>query len=136
MSGSIDKLRSALDATPFAQYIGLVIEQQDGAMLAKLPFSMHLVGNPAVPSLHGGVLGSLLQLTAASQLLLRLDTPRLPKMFGITIQYLRPGRLIDTHARATITSCGRRFASANVVAYQDDPEQPIASATVQFLLVD
>ncbi len=134
MSADSDPVSAGVAALPYARNVGFEVHDQGGQLLARLPFAEHLVGNPAVPSLHGGVLGGFLQLTAVAHWMRETGATRPPRMFGITVQYLSPGRMADTWGQATITSRGRRFASLRVVAWQDDATRPIVSANVQLLL--
>ena len=61
------------------------------------------------------------------------DLP-VPKTINITVDYLRSARVIDTHARATITKHGRRVANVQVRAWQADESKPVAAAHAHFLL--
>ncbi|HAC57112.1 MAG TPA: thioesterase, partial [Rhodobiaceae bacterium] len=58
----------------------------------------------------------------------------LPKPIGITIDYLRSGRPVDTYGRAVITKQGRRVATVHAEAWQDDRSRLIAAAHGHFLL--
>ena len=78
--------------------------------------------------------GDLPELTAMFELLWRTETPKLPKVIGCTIEYLRSGKPQDTFAAAQLVRQGRRVALLRVLAWQDDRSRPIASATVQFLI--
>ena len=44
------------DAVPYARFLGLTLSITDaGGLRARMPYAEHLVGNPGVPALHGGV---------------------------------------------------------------------------------
>ena len=53
---------------------------------------------------------------------------------GLTINYLRSGRALDTFARVSIVKQGRRVVAFEAQAWQDDPSRPIASAFGHFML--
>jgi acyl-coenzyme A thioesterase PaaI-like protein len=127
--------RALVDAVPYARFLGLSIELEEGRIIGRMPFADHLVGNPVLPALHGGTLGGLLESTAIFQLLWEAETLVLPKIINLTVQYLRSGRPLDTSARAVITKHGRRVASVRAEAWQDDPARPIATATAHFLIL-
>jgi acyl-coenzyme A thioesterase PaaI-like protein len=93
-----------------------------------------MIGNPALPALHGGSTGALLESAAVFELLFRLEAVVLPKIVTITIDYLRSARPLDTHARGVITRQGRRVANMRVEAWQLDRAQPIATAHAIFLV--
>ena len=94
-----------------------------------------LIGNAALPALHGGSLGALLESTAHFQLLWDAETVVLPKTIDITVDYLRTGRPVDSWARAIITRQGRRVANVRVEAWQEDRARPIAIAHGHFLIL-
>lgn len=121
-------------AVPFAQFIGLELVEEKGELLGRLRASPHLVGNPMLPALHGGVLGALLESCAIFHVLSETAVPRAPKTISFTVQYLRSAKLADTYARAEMVRQGRRVASVRSIAWQDDPAKPLAAASVQLLL--
>jgi uncharacterized protein (TIGR00369 family) len=128
------ELSLLLAAIPYAQYMGMTCAVEDGDLVTTMKYSPHLIGNPALPALHGGTLGALLESAAAYKLLWAAESAVLPKTITLTIEYLRPARPVDTYARATITRQGRRVASLTVEAYQEDRAKPVATANVHFLI--
>lgn len=134
MSGAEDHLVKALAAMPYAGRLGLEATMEDGAMIAVLPFREDLIGNAALPALHGGVIGAFLEFTAALQLCVVRETARPPLTIGVTVEYLRPGRPRATFARAAIKRLGRRIANVHVEAWQDEKGTPIALLQGRFML--
>ena len=63
-----------------------------------------------------------------------LQPTALPKPIGLTINYLRSGRALDSYASASIVKQGRRVVAFEARAWQDDPARPIASAFGHFML--
>lgn len=131
---AIQSLDAFLQKVPYVRFLGMRVELAGDEMTAVLPFSKHLIGNPMLPAIHGGVIGAFLELTALAQLTLAQPTQRVPKTVDITIEYLRSGRAQDTYARATLRKVGRRVANVQVEAWQDSRAQPIAGLTGHFLL--
>lgn len=123
------------EAIPYARWLGVSVESVAGELLSRLAFSPKLVGNPALPALHGGTVGALLESAAIFQVLWELDAVVLPKTINITIDYLRSGRPIDVFAKATITKRGRRVVNVRADAWQEDRAKPIASANAHFLVM-
>lgn len=121
-------------AIPYAQFLGIAADDSSGELLGKLTFAPHLIGNAALPALHGGTIGALLESTAIFQLLWENETIVLPRIITLTVDYLRSGRAVDTYARGTITRQGRRVASVHVEAWQDDRTKPIATANAHLLI--
>ena len=143
MSTLLDRLRAAkasgdwaalAAAIPYNAFVGFTVEEQGGALLGRMRYAEHLVGNFTLPALHGGTIGALLESTAIFQILWNAETVLLPKTITITVAYLRPARPVDTFARATVTRQGRRVVNVRVEAWQDDPARPIATANALFLV--
>jgi uncharacterized protein (TIGR00369 family) len=120
---------------PYAVFLGLRLEEQGGALLATMRFAPELIGNPQLPALHGGTIGALLESIAIFQCLHAAPTVVLPKTITFTVDFLRPGRPVDTFARAQVTRQGRRVANVRAEAYQDDPARPIATAHALLLVM-
>jgi uncharacterized protein (TIGR00369 family) len=101
-----------------------------------LPNSEHLIGNPLLPALHGGVVGALMELTAITQLAIASKSERFPKTIDIGVDYLRSGRPVDTFARARVVKIGRRIANVQAEAWQGERSAPIAAMHGHFLVGD
>jgi acyl-coenzyme A thioesterase PaaI-like protein len=52
----------------------------------------------------------------------------------VTVDFMREGSPIDTHAAATVTRLGRRIVNVSSLAWQYDRSRPIAAANINFLL--
>lgn len=122
-------------AIPYAVWLGIGTEIVSGELLSRMSFSDKLVGNPALPALHGGTIGALLESAAVFQVLWDMDTVVLPKTINITVDYLRSGKPVETWARGVITKRGRRVVNVRAEAWQDDPSRPIATANAHFLVM-
>ena len=131
-----EQLKVFLSRTPYVRFLGMSAKIIDDGMIAVLPFAPHLVGAPALPVIHGGVLGAFMEMTAIAQLSVMQATPRLPKTIDVTVEYLRSGRALTTWAKADVRKIGRRIANVHVEAWQDDPAQPIAALRGHFLMAD
>ncbi len=143
MSGLVELLRAAkesgdpgplLSAIPYAGFLGLSAELEEGRLVARLSFSEALIGNPALPALHGGTIGALLETAAILQLFWAAEPVILPKTITLTIDYLRSAGPMDARARAELVRVGRRVATVRAEAWQDDPARPVATANVHLLL--
>jgi uncharacterized protein (TIGR00369 family) len=132
-SGKIDP-NAVLRTVPYCTWLGLTVRIEDGALILDMPFDAKLIGNPILPALHGGVIGSLLETAAIVQILWETGAAALPKPVDITIDYLRSGRAVASHARAHLARQGRRVVNARAEMWQDDPSKPVASFRGHFLL--
>ncbi len=128
--------RFVIDDLPYAHFLGVKVELAGDEMTAILPFADHLVGNPLLPALHGGVIGAFMEMTAMAQLALSERRSRLPKPIGVTVEYMRSGKPVATYARAKVKRVGRRVASVDVEAWQEERAAPIALLHAHFLLAD
>lgn len=139
MTGSewIDQLRDAapegLLTLPYAATLGLSYRRGDELVLT-MPFAPSLIGSPG--RLHGGTVAGLLEIASLTMLGLALepgDRPRL-KPISVTVDYMREGKPVDSHAVATIVRLGRRIANLRAEAWQEDRARPIAAAHMNILL--
>ncbi len=130
----LDRIDTLVNEIPYAKFLGLTAARDDRGVITTMTYGPHLVGNPAIPALHGGTLGALLESAGVFELLWSSETAVLPKTITITIDYLRSAKPIDTHARGVVTRHGRRVANVRVEAWQDDPAVLVASAHAHFLI--
>ena len=123
------------DAIPYTKFLGLTGGKVGDELITTMRFADHLIGNPAIPALHGGTLGALLESAAIFELLWRAETIVLPKTITLTVDYLRSGAAVDTHARGIVTRHGRRVTNVRMEAWQTDRSAPIATAHAIFLVM-
>jgi acyl-coenzyme A thioesterase PaaI-like protein len=141
---ALDRL---VGAVPFLAFLGVRFDRRGDELTAVLPFDGRLIGNPVLPALHGGATAGFLEGAAIVELAWTLawegmeagtldpGAPlRLPKTIDLTVDYLRAGLPRDAHARARVTRSGRRYASVQVEAWQDNRLRPYAQATGHFLM--
>ncbi|MBS0563940.1 MAG: PaaI family thioesterase [Proteobacteria bacterium] len=152
IKGRRDAALAALaGAVPYIGFLGIRFDRRGDELTAVLPFDERLIGNPALPALHGGATAAFLEVAAIIELgwaaiwedmegaaatLATPDSvrPRLPKTIDFTIDYLRSGLPRDAYARARVNRSGRRYASVHVEAWQDNRARPFAQATGHFLM--
>lgn len=142
-------LEGLVSGVPFIGFLDISFDRRGDELTATLPFADKLIGNPALPALHGGATAAFLEVTAiielgwsilwadleAERLLPEAATSfRLPKTIDFTVDYLRTGLPRDAYARATVNRSGRRYASVHVEAWQDNRARLFAQATGHFLM--
>ena len=141
-------LAALTSVSPYVRWMGVRFERHGNEIATVLPYRDELIGNPMLPALHGGAPGAFLEITAQMELMwstvwddIEAGTPvdditelAWPKVIDITVDYLRTGLPRDAYARAVIVRAGRRYASVQVSAWQDDIAKPHAAATVHFLM--
>ena len=145
-------LKALVAGVPYIRFLGIAFDRKGDELTAILPYDPKLIGNPALPALHGGATASFLEVTALiglgwSILWEQVESgtvdavaigpgplPRLPKTIDFTIDYLRTGLPRDAYARARVNRSGRRYASVPVEAWQDNRSRMFAQATGHFLM--
>lgn len=127
-------LNKFISTIPYARFLNINVDQKGNEITTVMTFEHKLIGNPVLPALHGGAIGAFLEMTAIIQLAFETGITAVPKPIGITIDYLRSGKPLDTYGRARITKQGRRVATVLVEAWQEDRTKPIATAHGHFLL--
>ena len=120
-----------LSTSPFARCLGIRVVD-DG--LLHMPFSPKIIGNPVLPAIHGGITGAFLETTAIVGVARELGIATPPKPIGLTVNYLRSGRALDSFANVSIVKQGQRIVAFQAHAWQDDPARPIATAFGHFKL--
>jgi acyl-coenzyme A thioesterase PaaI-like protein len=147
-----EALARLVERTPYHAFLGVGFQRLGDELTGRLAYSDMLIGNPAIPAIHGGVTGAFLEITAIVQLawdaaweimesgpegaarIAEGRFPPSPKTVDVTIDYLRAGRPRDAYARAQVTRRGRRVANVRVECWQDERARPIAVAHGHFLL--
>ena len=127
-------LQPLVEAVPYFRWMGLRIDRHGEELLTVMPYQEMLIGNPMLPALHGGTIGAFLESAAMVSLIGAMATPKLPKIINITIEYLRPGRPMDSYATGIVTKQGRRVANVRAYAWQQDRDKLIATASTHFLI--
>lgn len=145
-------LQALVAGVPFIRWLGIHFDRRGNELTAVLPFDEKLIGNPVLPALHGGATAAFLEIAAIIELSWTASwadveagrltpdpadptsMPRLPKTVDMTVDYLRSGLPRDAYARARVVRSGRRYASVQVEAWQDDRARPIAQATGHFVM--
>ena len=147
-----DALAAIVQGIPYAAWLGVGFDRRGDELTAVLRYDRKQIGNPLLPALHGGAIAAFLEIAAVVQLTWAQSwdgmeagritpragdpdsLPRLPKTIDITIDYLRSGLARDAYARARIVRSGRRYASVQVEAWQDNRDRLFAQATCHFLM--
>ena len=132
---------------PYIQFLGIRFDRRGDELTAILPFDDKLIGNPLLPALHGGATAAFLETTAIIELAWATlwedmeagranmgSFPQMPKTIDFTVDFLRSGLPRDAYARARVNRSGRRYASVQVEAWQDNRARPFAMASAHFLM--
>ncbi|MEL7545865.1 MAG: PaaI family thioesterase [Pseudomonadota bacterium] len=129
-----EQLEGFLAGVPIVETLGMRCDIKGDDMTTVLPFHKKLIGNFTIQALHGGAIGTFLELTAMAQLFLESDVERPARTINTTIDYLRQGKAEDLYARAYVVKMGRRMASVRAEAWQAERDKPVAALLGHFLL--
>ena len=145
-------LKALVEGVPYVRMLGITFDRRGDELTAVLPFDDILIGNPALPAIHGGVTAAFLEVTAIVVLSWAIawekmenghrgvdewnpsHLPRMPKTIDFATDYLRSGLPRDAYARAKVNRSGRRYASVHVEAWQDNRERLFAQGTGHFVM--
>lgn len=132
--GVAPDVNALIAAVPYCAWLGLSAKLEGGRVVLEMPFDTKLVGNPIIPAIHGGVIGSLLETAAIVQAIWDTKSAAFPKPVDITIDYLRTGRAVTSYAGARLARQGRRVVNVHAQMWQEDEAKPIAALRGHFLL--
>jgi uncharacterized protein (TIGR00369 family) len=119
---------------PYARFLGIVSGFEGEELVTRLPFREDHIGNFAARIFHGGIVGAMLEQAAFVHLLHHVRRNQLPKVINISTNYLRPVAPKDVFASCVIVRQGMRIANVRVRAWQNDRDEPVATADVHLLL--
>ncbi len=129
-------LSAWLKKVPYAAYLGIRADVRGDDILFVMPGNEKLIGNPALPALHGGVVGAFMEQAGTFHLLAKMENPVLPKIIDFSLDYLRSAQLRDTYARCELNRQGRFIANVSITAWQQRESEPAAIARAHFLIPD
>ena len=132
--GATLDVNDLIAAVPYCAWLGVRARVEGGRIVLEMPFAPKLVGNPILPAIHGGVIGSLLETAAIVAIVRETGGSALPKPVDITIDYLRSAGPRMSHASATLARQGRRVVNVHASMWQDDEAKPVAALRGHFLL--
>ncbi len=98
--------------SPFHAFLGLEFSTDAaGAVLIRMPFREELVSDPSVPYLHGGVIGSLLDIAGDYAIALQLG--RGVPTIDLRVDYLKVAGREALTATARVVRLGRSIGVAD-----------------------
>ena len=139
MSKLVETLRAFVEeSTPHNRYLGVHLASVGpGQATCKLPYSQALAGDPETATMHGGVVLALLDVASGAAVCMRLGKLQPMATLELRVDSLRPatpGRPLS--ARADCHHIEGSTAFVRALAYDGDPNDPVASAQGTFMLAD
>ena len=126
--------RQFIEAIPHSRSLGMVLESLgDGEALLTMPYDERLIGDPRTGVIHGGAVSAMLDTCSGAAVMSHPCAPVVTATIDLRIDYMRsatPGQML--RCRATCYNVTRSVAFVRAVAFDDDEENPVASASGAF----
>jgi len=111
------------------------VEAKEGSAFLRLPYSEELIGERETGVISGGAVTALLDTCCGSAVISAAMNIASTATLDLRIDYMRPatpGLALIAHAQVYRTT--RTIAFVRALAYHDDPDKPVASASASFML--
>lgn len=119
---------------PYSQALGLKVDRcVPGELDIAMPYSEELIGDPETKVIHGGAVSALMDTTCGGAVMAHPKASLQTATLDLRIDYMRPaqpGQPIT--AKATCYHVTRSVAFVRAVAFDGDPDKPVATATGAF----
>lgn len=115
---------------PFNKFLGVRASSLSrGRVELEIPYREELVGDPAKPALHGGVMSMLADVAGGMAIWSTLeDMNHRLSTIDLRVDYLRPGRLESLVAEGVIVRVGRSVGVADVrLFHRSAPADSVAT---------
>ncbi|MBR9839999.1 MAG: PaaI family thioesterase [Rhodobacteraceae bacterium] len=126
--------RSFIKLIPQARALNMeIVEIGNGIAVIRMPYDPALIGDPDTGVIHGGAVSTLMDTCGGAATMSHPSNPGGTATISLRIDYLRgavPGQAIT--ARAECHHVTRSVAFVRATAHDDDPDNPVATATGTF----
>jgi len=116
---TLETWQHRIDVSPFQRWLGLrVTDVDEGRMRVTLPWKEDLVSNPNPPTVHGGILASIIDLLGLYSV---LTTGSISiATVDLRVDYHRPAGPGDMSAEALIIKLGSKVSTAETKIFGAD----------------
>ncbi len=125
----LEFVKNLMSLIPFNRLLGLVLDElREGYCKMSVPFRDELIGDPARPALHGGVLSAVIDTCGGAAIWTQCEEGDVLSTVDLRVDYLRPGQPRDFIVEGRVLRLGNRVGVAEMIAYHLGSEsKPIAS---------
>lgn len=129
--------RKFIEALPHCAALNMVIETiGDGEVVMSMPYDPKLIGDPATGVVHGGAVSALMDTCGGTAVMTHPEGPTTTATLNLRIDYMRPAKPGSAvRAKATCYHITRSVAFVRAVAWDSDPDDPVATAAGAFTAV-
>ncbi|MFZ1815522.1 MAG: PaaI family thioesterase [Rhizobiaceae bacterium] len=110
--------------TPMGKWLQLEVTDEPGVM--RMRFADRHIGNPFIRALHGGAVGSMIEVSAEIAVAGIVDVGEVVELTSSTIDYIRVTKDSDLYSKVELVRKGRRLAFVTVWCWQDSQDLPVA----------
>ncbi len=126
--------RQFIEALPHSAMLGMKMhEMGDGVATIYMPYKDELIGDPVTGVIHGGAVSALMDTCCGAAVMCHPENGAGTATIDLRIDYMRaatPGQTVT--ARATCYHVTRSVAFVRAVAFDEDEDNPVATATGAF----
>ncbi len=113
---NLETWQQRIDVSPFQRWLGLRVTQVDeGRMCVTLPWKEDLVSNPNPPTVHGGILASVIDLLGLYSVLTTGNV--CIATVDLRVDYHRPAGPGDMSAEAHVIKLGSKVSTAETKVF-------------------
>lgn len=124
--------------SPHGTAIGIEFQANDGqALLVRVPYAEHLIGDPDTGVIHGGVITAALDNASGWSVRLAKDWQEGMSMatLDLRIDYMKPATpKQDLYIKASCFKQTRSVAFVRAVAFHTSEDDPVATSAATFML--
>ena len=128
--------RQFIEAIPHSRALGMTLDDiGEGTAALSMPYDERFIGNPSTAVIHGGAVFALMDTCGGTAVMSHADAPTGTATIDLRIDYMRPAK----PGKAVFVRCEcyrvtRSVAFTRGVAYESDPDDPVATAAGAFMI--
>lgn len=134
MSQKLKNARQFIEAIPHSRDLGMALTRlDDGEAVITMPYDPRLIGDPETGVISGGAVSAMMDTCCGAAVMSHPANTGGTATLDLRIDYMRaatPGQALTT--RATCYHVTRSVAFVRATAWDDDADNPVATATGAF----